>query len=136
MIRRGGFSLIELTVVLVIAGLLALAAVPEVSVAMETATVDKGAAVLHSIWLAERMYRLEQGEFTPSVQDLVRLGVIRSSVLEGDEDFQYRIRRARPNGVEIEARRIRATGWTGSLVLDEEGRITGQTSRDGHVVQP
>lgn len=124
---RRGFSLVELTIVAVIVGVLALAAVPRFDVAMETANVDRGAAVLQTIWLAERMHRLEQGSFTRSLDELEKQGFVKASVLS-DEDFDYRVATADARGVTIRAERSGSSVWRGTLQLDRDGELDGGVS--------
>ncbi|MBC8328560.1 MAG: type II secretion system protein [Planctomycetes bacterium] len=133
--RTRGFTLVELTVAIVIMGVLTLAAVPNFDAAMETANVDRGAATLHSVWLAERMYRLEEGEFTSKVDELYEKELLRASVLK-DEDFGYRILDASDRGVTIRASRKGSTKWHGSLDMSREGVLSGSVRSGDRNVEP
>ena len=55
----GGFSLLELVVVIVIIGLLAAMGVPKVSLAVEEKRVETAKNGLYTIWTAQRLYRME-----------------------------------------------------------------------------
>jgi len=127
---RAGFSLVELSVVLVIAGIFALAAVPRTGRAVETATVDRGAGTLRTIWLAERMYRLEHGRYAEELGALVAEGFLDEEIAAAEQPFRYRIRRILPEGPVIEGRR-NGGGWYGRIELGPRGELRGGTERSG-----
>jgi len=134
---RAGFSLVELTIVVVLAGLLATMAVPRVSKSVENTHVNQGVADMQSLWLAQRRYRLISGEFAPSITELVQQGFVEVRPQEKIEPFQYSFVLRGSDGLRISAQRATGSGWSGELTLDELGRIGGRViSGGGHVVEP
>lgn len=135
--RAAGFSLLELSIIVVIGGILATFAVPNYSVSSETVRVDRAAADLRSIWRAQRRHRLETGEFASSLADLVRLGHLAASFDEQRAPFLYDLRLRSRSRFLIEARRAGPGDWSGTITLDETGVFDGAVrNSDGRTVQP
>lgn len=135
--RRSGFSLLELTLVVVIGGVLASFAVPRATVSSETVRVDRAAADLRSIWRAQRRHRLETGTFAPTLADLVRLGHLAPTLEQQREPFLYDLNLRSRSRFLIEARRTGSSDWSGTITLDETGVLDGAVrNSDGRSVEP
>lgn len=135
--RRGGFSLVELMLALILGALLMTRVAPEFTTVAESARMQRCAADLRSAWIAQRLYRLEHGEFASDVRSLraadplpgLRWGEIEGYSLDVRHDVLGRGR--------IVARREPGAAWSGQLSIDTYGRISGElTHRDGDTLQP
>jgi len=61
-----GFTLIELLVVVLIVGILAAFSIPQYTKAVESAKADDAAGILKAIGTANRMFRLDNGQYVSS----------------------------------------------------------------------
>lgn len=123
--------MVELMLVIVMAGILMTMAVPKSSTTLENAQVNQGAAELQSLWLAQRRYRMEYGSFAPSLKALVQEGFVQERILEKEDPFRYSIL-VRGNGkMRISAERSGAGSWSGTLTLDEMGNLDGEVIDSG-----
>src|SRR5262245_14943485 len=65
-----GTTVVEVTLVVLVLGVLASMAWPRFAVAGEQARVDQAAAELRSIWVGQRLHWLETGEFAGNLATL------------------------------------------------------------------
>lgn len=130
--RRGGFSLIEVTIVVAILGVLAVLAAPSFGRAVERAWADGALADLRSIWVAQRFYRLENGRYT-DLPTLVGLDLIDDPNARAPAPYSFS---ANPNaeGTTFTATATRTgnSSWTGGFAIDQDGRLWGAVGRDGN----
>jgi type IV pilus assembly protein PilA len=68
--NRGGFSLLELTVVVVIVGVLAVFAVPRFLQAIERAKAAEAFEYLMAVRAAQERYLVQHGQYASSIDDL------------------------------------------------------------------
>ncbi len=68
--NNGGFTLIELLVVVLIIGILAAVAVPQYQKAIDRSRAIQVLAALKAIQAAEEVFFLQNGYYTPNMQDL------------------------------------------------------------------
>lgn len=135
--RQAGFTMVELVIVVVMAGILMTFAVPKSSVTLENTQVNEGVAGMRSIWLAQRRYRMENDRFAPSLKTLVKDGFVQQQVLDKREPFRFKVRTTTNGKLTIMAERDRESGWRGTLTLDEMGKLGGSvTDRGGRSVGP
>ena len=132
-----GFTLVELMIVVILAGILATMAVPRVSKSVENTQVNQGVAGMRSIWLAQRRYRLQHEKFAPTMKELAESGFVDGRLKEIEDPFRFSITLRGADGLRISAHRAKSSGWSGELTLDELGRIGGRViDRGGNAVSP
>lgn len=118
-----GFTLIEISVVITILGLMTALAIPKLTATHERIHVDLATGRLHAVWCAQRYYWLEHGAYAESLKDLKTVGLLDAGFAARDDDFDYRID-GDGAGFLATAERT-ATGWRGSLTIDENGIVAG-----------
>jgi type II secretory pathway pseudopilin PulG len=122
----------ELSIAIIIAGILIAFVVPSFSRVTEQNKVDAAAQYLRSIWSAERVYWLENRAFTDSLSDLNALGLIDAKIAAGDDGyFSYTITAASASTFNVAAIRNGSTVWTGTLTIDQDGTLAGFVSGSG-----
>jgi len=70
-LRKKGFTLVELLIVVIIIGILATIAVPQYSKMVEKTKMAEAKSILGSIMTAQELYNVEHGEYTDDVNDLM-----------------------------------------------------------------
>ncbi len=134
---RGGFTLIELGVVVLIIGILLTFTVPSFSRVREQNRVDAATQYLRSIWAAERVYWLEKRTFTDSLSTLNSMGLIDPKIAGGtDGGYDYEISDATDSTLEVRAIRSGSTIWSGTLKISEDGEVTGFVANGARVLTP
>ena len=136
-----GFTLLELSIVCVIVGILAVMAVPLYQQAIEQARVDDAGAKLQGIWSAQRIYWLDRKEFAEALTDLEALDLLDASYAatqaNPDANFVLEMRHADDATFAARARRADSSVWSGELEIDQTGEITGQIQNSsGDVLVP
>jgi prepilin-type N-terminal cleavage/methylation domain-containing protein len=136
--RRRGFTLVEVMIAVCIVIVLAAQCVYRYTLAAEITRVDTACATLRSIWVAERLYRMEHPGYAAHLADLSAMGLIESRLGQEQDPFIYTIESADQAGFVAHATRHGAGSWAGSLTIDQTGELTG--SIDGpegeHVTPP
>ena len=118
----GGFTLVELMIVLTIMGVLATMCVPAFQRAIEQSRADVAAANLRAIWSAERLYWLECHSYTTAshLETLRDLGLVDKEIASasGSGGYDYAVTGTDP----FEAT---ATSQQGSITIkiDESGEL-------------
>ena len=77
---RAAYTLVEVTVVLVIMGVLLGLALPRFSRSLESARADVAGANLRAIWSAERIYWLDNRTYTADLSLLCSLNLLDPSI--------------------------------------------------------
>ena len=67
--RRQGSTLLELSIVVTMTGILSAMAIPSFQRSIEQARVDQAAATLRTIWAAERFYKLDHTAYADDHND-------------------------------------------------------------------
>jgi prepilin-type N-terminal cleavage/methylation domain-containing protein len=122
---RRGWSLLEVTLVLVIMGVLLSLSVPAFHQAAEQSRADIAAANLRAIWSAERLYWLEYRTYTTDLSALVSLGLLDPSLVSNSTFYAYQIQSADPSTFTGTATRTGSTHWSGTFTIDETGVLSG-----------
>jgi prepilin-type N-terminal cleavage/methylation domain-containing protein len=127
--RRAAFTLLELSICVILIGILVGFTVPSFSRVSEQNHVDAAAQYLRSIWSAQRVYWLENRTFTDSLANLNSLGLIDPKIAGGDDGyFQYTITAATSNAFSVTAIRHGSSVWSGTLTITQDGEVTGFVS--------
>ena len=124
--RRGqrAYTLVEMTVVLVIMSVLVSMALPRFSRSLESARADIAGANLRAIWTAQRIYWLENRTYTANLHDLVGENLIDPSILT-DTFYNYAVTGANMSTFTVTAERAPGASWSGTLTITPDGAITG-----------
>lgn len=138
--RRGqaGFTLLELLIVMTLAGLLVTAALPGAEKVTEASHVDAGAAGLRSLWSAQRMYWLEHREYATTLRKLELAGLIDTALRKQTEPFTFAIDAAGTGTFAASAERAGSSVWDGLLSIDQGGVVSGSVRDTGgtYVITP
>ena len=130
--RRPGFTLLELSVAVIICGILIAFVVPSFSRVSEQNKVDAAAQFLRSIWSAQRVYWLENRTYTTELTDLSSMGLIDPKIAGGSDGFfAYSIDSASDSTFTVTATRNGSGVWSGSMVINQDGDVTGFVSGSG-----
>ena len=130
-----GFTLLELSISVILIGILVSFTVPSFSRVSEQNHVDAAAQYLRSIWSAERVYWLENRTFTDQLTDLNSLGLIDPKIAGGaDGFFIYTITAASSSAFSVSAHRSGSTVWGGTLTITQDGEVTGFVTGSGSAV--
>ncbi len=139
--NQNGFTILELTVVVTIMGILMAYGVPMFQKAFEQARVDLAAANMESLWSAQRLYWAQNRVFAEDISDLEEASLVDpsflSSLSNNKAPFRYRMRSADDESFTAIARRRNSSVWSGRLQIDEQGKLTGSTqNKEGDKVAP
>jgi prepilin-type N-terminal cleavage/methylation domain-containing protein len=137
-VSRAGFSLVEVLIAVLIVFVLAAQGVHHYSLATEDARVDTACATLRSIWVAERLYRMEHTSFDTDLADLAVLGLVEKSLADEDQPFVYSIVSADADAFVARAQRHGSISWVGAITIDATGALAGsiESSEGEHVSPP
>lgn len=127
-VARRGTSLIELVMVVTIIGILVSLSVPTFHRALEQSRADLAAANLRAIWSAERLYWLDNREFTNDLSALRSLGLLDSSIVDNSHFYVYDISSASADAFAAHATRVANARFNGSFGITDSGTITGWLS--------
>lgn len=146
--RRKGFTLIELMIVVVIIGILAALAIPRFMAASKKSKISEARLVLKQLYVSAASYYEENGQYPPTVTDLFdnvdtwkNVGVPIETPT-GKARFQYNVTSGGTNTFRAVAIAIGKTGTNApssreqldnslgdvvDLTVDNNGNITGGT---------
>ena len=132
---RAGFTLAETLVAVTIICILVTMAAPTYSRAIEQARVDGAAGNLTVIWSAQRIYWLEHKTFSADLTSLQAMDLVDQRLVNSASNpnarFVYSITSAGADTFTATALRAGSTSWTGQLVMDEGGQVTGAINGSG-----
>jgi hypothetical protein len=131
-----GTTIVEVTLVVLVMGVLASMAWPRFALAGEQARVDQAAAELRSIWLGQRLHWLEAGEFAASLVTLHDEHVLDKAVGAAGGPFHTEILHGDEASFDARAQREGSEVWSGELLVDEGGQLTGFTTDGSQHVSP
>jgi len=133
--RRGGFTMVELCVAMVIVCLMTTLAAPIFTRAIEQARVDAAAANLKTVWSAQRVYWLEHRSYAPDLAALRSMDLIDAGVADSASSptavYAYDIVSADATTFEARALRNGSGRWSGQMQIDQDGSIEGSVSGSG-----
>lgn len=128
---RHGFTLVELMVVVTTIGILIAMAAPSFRRSVEQSHADIAVANLRAIWTAERLYWLENREFTSTLDDLEDDDLIDTAIDAATSPYTYQITAADDDTFTATAARAGSTVWSGTFTIDQEGYVEGDISASG-----
>ena len=127
----GGFSLIEVLVVLTVMGVLISLAAPSFQRSLEQSRADIAAANLRAIWSAERVHWLEYRTYTNDLATLESLGLVDPAIVSSTTFYGYAVTSASSYSLTATATRTGSIRWSGSFTIDETGIVTGAVQAPG-----
>jgi len=131
-----GFTLTEVVIVVVIIGVFVFAASNSYVLASEQGRVDQGHATLHSVWVAQRLYKLEHGTFADSFDELADALYLQRELDELSEPFSFSLIFADSDEFMVRATRNGSGTWFGQMHLNHNGLAWGSIIGGGHIVSP
>jgi prepilin-type N-terminal cleavage/methylation domain-containing protein len=130
-----GFTLVEVTVAMIIICILVTIGAPIYTKAIEQARLDSAAGNLKTVWSAQRAYWLKYHTFADSLATLENEGLISNSlvlsVTTSGATYVYSIDSATANAFAASASRSASGSWSGQVQIDELGQLTGSISKAG-----
>lgn len=138
---KGGFTLVELCIAMVIICLMMTLAAPIFTRAIEYSRMDAAVANLRVLWAAQRAYWLEERRFSPDLSHLRSMDLVDAAVAESANDpnaiYAYDVFSADESQFVCRAQRNGSAVWSGDIQIDEEGTVSGAiTSTQGAVLTP
>jgi prepilin-type N-terminal cleavage/methylation domain-containing protein len=135
-----GFSLLELTIVLTIMGVLIAVPAPMFGRAIEQPKLDVAASNLRSIWAAERFYYLETGRYgtlSDLAADTLASDLVDPTILNSTAFYSYVIAPA-SGGQSFIATATRPTSavCSGTVTIDQAGNLACGVVYAGQVMTP
>jgi len=133
---RAGYTVPEVMMVVIIIGVFVFGLTGSYAVAAEQARVDQAAATLHSVWIAQRLYKLEHGTFAPDLATLADAHYLERGLDDVSEPFTYAIVSADSDEFTVQCVRNGSGVWLGNMNLNHNGLLWGSIVGDGHVIDP
>ena len=126
---RKGFTLMELSVTLIIICVLVTMAMPSYNRAMEQARGDAAGGNLRSIWSAQRIYWMEHKTFASSLSQLESMDLVdpalRETQTSENSAYVYQMISGDSNGFIAAAARNGSDVWIGTLSMNQDGQLMG-----------
>ena len=129
-IERRAYTLVEMTVVLTIMGVLIGLALPRFSRSLESARADVAGANLRAIWTAERIYWLDNRTYTTDLDLLTSLNLLDSSITSNTY-YTFLVTAADTVTLTAIAQRSAGSSWSGTLTITQDGVLTGSLTQSG-----
>jgi Tfp pilus assembly protein PilE len=127
---RHGISLLELTIVTVIIGVLMTMSIPSFQRGLEQSRADLAAANLRSIWLAQRLYWIDNRTYAVDLETLASAGLLDSAV-SAQSNYEMEITSADATTFTATATRSSNAQWNGTFTIDQSGVVSGSLVADG-----
>jgi prepilin-type N-terminal cleavage/methylation domain-containing protein len=127
---RRAYTLVEMSVVLIIMGIFITLAVPRFSRSLESARADVAGANLRAIWTAERIYWLDNRTYTTSLDVLVSLNLLDPSITS-NTSYTYLVTAADVATFTATAQRAPNVSWSGTVTITQDGGLTGTLTCPG-----
>ncbi len=104
--------------------------IPQFSRALEQSRADVAGANLRAIWTAERIYWLDNRNYTSSLSVLVNLNLLDPSI-PSDTSYTYLVAEADAATFTATAQRAANVSWSGTLTITQDGGLTGTLTSPG-----
>ncbi len=98
---------------------------------MEQSRADIAGANLRAIWIAERLYWLDQHAYTADLAVLRTAGLLDSGIGTSAGGYEYAVTSASTDAFEATATRSGPSGFAGSFSIDEGGNLAGALHGSG-----
>jgi prepilin-type N-terminal cleavage/methylation domain-containing protein len=131
-----GYTLPELVMVVVIIGVFVFSLTGSHALASEQARVDQAAGAMHSVWVAQRLYKLEHQTFASALQTLADSRYLENGLDELTEPFTYEIVTADSDEFTVQCVRSGSNVWFGNMNLNHNGLMWGSILGGGKNVSP
>jgi Tfp pilus assembly protein PilE len=128
--KSRGISLLELTIVTVIIGVLMTMSIPSFQRGLEQSRADLAAANLRSIWSAQRLYWIDNRTYAVDLETLASAGLLDSAV-SAQSNYELEITSADATTFTATASRSSNARWNGTFTIDQSGVVTGSLVADG-----
>jgi prepilin-type N-terminal cleavage/methylation domain-containing protein len=129
--KRSGFSLVELTVAIVVLGILCSIGIPRFQQSLEQSRADIAGANLRAIWSAQRLYWLQNRTYATDLSTLLSANLIDPSVTTATAPYSYSVSNASESGFTATATRSSCPSWAGSFSIAADGTFTGSVQETG-----
>ncbi len=129
--RARGFSLIEMIVAVIVAGVLLSIGVPQFAQSLEQSRVDVAGANLRAIWSAQRLYWLQNRTYAPDLNTLLSANLIDPSLPTATVPFTYTIADVSDSWFTATATRCGSSSWSGSFTIAGDGTFSGGVQQSG-----
>jgi prepilin-type N-terminal cleavage/methylation domain-containing protein len=134
---RRGYSLVEMIVAVIVAGVLLSIGVPRFSQSLEQSRADVAGANLRAIWSAQRLYWLQNRTYAPDLNTLLSANLIDPSIPTATIPYTYSMAEVSDNWFTATATRGGSSSWSGSFTIAADGTFTGAVQQSGGVsVEP
>jgi Tfp pilus assembly protein PilE len=98
---------------------------------IEQSWADIAGANLRAIWSAQRLYWLENRAYTSNLAELESLGLLDPTIVSSTTHYLYAVSSADASSFRATATRTGSVRWTGQLVIDESGVVSGAIQAAG-----
>jgi hypothetical protein len=106
---------------------------PTFNVALEQSKADIAAANLRAVWTAERLYWLENHNYTADLASLQSSGLLDPAVVTATGVYVYHVQSAGGSNFTATAIRTGSQRWTGGFTIDDTGTFSGAVQAAGEV---
>jgi prepilin-type N-terminal cleavage/methylation domain-containing protein len=136
--QKRGYSLVEMIVAVIVAGVLLSMGVPKFAQSLEQSRADVAGANLRAIWSAQRLYWLQNRTYAPDLSTLLSANLIDPSLPTATTPFGYSIAGATDSWFTATATRSGSPSWSGSFTIAADGSFSGgvQQSGQGITLEP
>jgi prepilin-type N-terminal cleavage/methylation domain-containing protein len=131
---KRGFSLVELIIAVIVAGVLLSIGVPRFAQSLEQSRADVAGANLRSIWSAQRLYWLQNRTYAPDLNTLVAASLVDPSLPTATVPYTYSIAESSDSWFTATASRNGSSTWSGSFTIAADGTFTGAVQQSGQGV--
>ena len=131
--RRRGYTLVEMIVAVIVAGVLLSIGIPHFSQSLEQSRADVAGANLRAIWSAQRLYWLQNRTYAPDLNTLLSANSIDPSLPPATIPYTYTIADASDSWFTATATRSGSSSWSGSFTIAADGTFTGSVQQSGGV---
>jgi type IV pilus assembly protein PilE len=129
--KRPGFSLVELTIAVVVMGILCAIGIPRFQQSLEQSRADLAGANLRAVWSAQRLYWLQNRTYASDLSTLLSANLIDPSLTVATAPYAYSVTNASESGFTATATRSTCPSWSGSFSIAADGTFSGSVQQTG-----